>query len=287
MLRMPLPPDELPAGQVRLQVGDVSIVVDCALGGRAVSWCVGGHELLHGYGDDPVEHGMYPMAPWAGRVRDNSVLGPQGPQPLPVTYGAWALHGTVLDQHVDVTHVIHASDRAEVRTVVSTGSSWPWPGRIETSWLLEPRRLTTRLALVVERDRVPGVLGWHPWFRRRVGNADGMWAMNADAMLLRGDGALPSLLTEVPEAGPFDDAFRVPDGRATIQWPGVIALDIVSDGSWFVVFDERPEAICIEPQSGPPDGLADRPWHDVAYARPGDPLVLMTTWAMRDLPEGR
>ena len=74
---------------------------------------------------------------------------------------------------------------------------------------------------------------------------------------MRGDDHLPTgeVVPYDPGDGPFDDAFRVPDGRATVSWPGALAIDIASDSDWYVVFDELPSFVCVEPQSGPPDGL--------------------------------
>jgi galactose mutarotase-like enzyme len=118
-------------------------------------------------------------------------------------------------------------------------------------------------------------------------------------MLRRGEDGLPKELlpgvrsarsTPIEEEpgvgdGPYDDAFWVPSGRARIQWPGRLAIDVATEGSWFVVFDERPEAICLEPQSGPPDGLVDHPWFSVERLSAGVPRTWRTTWTMCDLRE--
>jgi aldose 1-epimerase len=42
-----------------------------------------------------------------------------------------------------------------------------------------------------------------------------------------------------------------------------------------VVYDEQPEAVCVEPQSGPPNGLNTAP----RLVTPIDPLEITTVWS--------
>lgn len=272
---------------ITLSVADTDLTLDPEHGGRAVSWRVRGHELLHHEGDDPVEHGMYPMAPWAGRIRGNRVDGPDGPHLLPETHAGWALHGTVLDRAVDVVRREDRPEHQEVVLETSHHPEWPWPLTVRVSWLLEPGRLTTDIELESPEDGAPYVVGWHPWFRREVAGVRGRWSLDAPRLLRRGDDALPVELTDEAGTGPFDDAFWVPSGRGAIQWPGWLAVDVATDGSWFVVYDQRPGGICLEPQSGPPDGLTDQPWHVAERLSADLPRSWRTTWTMRDLREGR
>jgi aldose 1-epimerase len=135
-------------------------------------------------------------------------------------------------------------------------------------------------------DPFPAVVGWHPWFHRRLGAGQPLrYELDATARLVRGADHLPT--GEVrefdPSDGPFDDAFMVPGGTARVWWPGALALDIASDAGWYVVFDELRNVACIEPQSGPPDGLRDGLGRSAAVAAPGLPHRLVTTWTMRDL----
>lgn len=272
---------------IDIAVHDVGLTIDPEHGARAVSWRIGGHELLHRQGDDPVEYGMYPMAPWAGRVRGNEVTGLGGPHPLPETYGGWALHGTLLSRPLDVVSRVDESQRQQVVLATSHHPEWPWPLTVRVSWTLEVGRLTTEIEVESSEDGAPCVVGWHPWFRREIEGHVGQWWLDEPRLLRRGDDALPVELADDAGAGPFDDAFWVPSGRATIRWPRWLAIDVATDGTWFVVYDERPEAICLEPQSGPPDGLADRPWHTVDRLAADLPRSWRTTWTMRDLREGR
>lgn len=274
-----------------LTAGSQRIVLDPRAGGRATSWQVRGMELLHVQGPHAVEHGMYAMAPWAGRLRGNAVVTDHGAVDLPVTYGAWALHGTVLDRPARVERVYQEGDRAEAVLVSDTHAEWPWPMTVRMRWVLEPERLTTRIEVEAPAEPFPVTVGWHPWFRRRLQDVgpdtDARVTMDAVAMLMRDDSGLPALSADVIPDGPFDDAFLVPSGRARIEWRGEVAIDIESEGRWFVLYDERDECVCLEPQSGPPDGLVGHPWHDVALAKPGAPVAQGVTWWVRDLREDR
>ena len=272
---------------LELTAGGQRIVLDVQAGGRAVSWQVHGHELLHSHGAHPVEYGMYAMAPWAGRVRGNAVATNRGQVSLPVTYEAWALHGTVLDRPAWVESTTDVGDRSEAVLVSDRHPQWPWPMTVRTQWVLEPDRLTTTIHVEALESAFPVTVGWHPWFRRRLRDVEARVRLEATGILVRDDEGLPvEIVPGIPD-GPFDDAFLVPSGRARIEWPGVVALDIQSDDRWFVLYDERDSCVCLEPQSGPPDGLVAHPWHEVEHVEPGVPYSRSVTWQVRDLQGDR
>lgn len=267
-----------PERSVRLVAGEHEVVVDLDAGARATSWTVAGLQVLGGAGESPVEYGMYPMAPWAGRLRDNAVTWAGARHELPITYEGWALHGTCLDQPARVV----AQDDSGLVVRFEDHPTWPWPAAVEVTWRVEPQALVTTIAVEARDEAFPAVVGWHPWFRRDLGRGEPVqWEIEATEQLVRGADHLPSAerIPYDPTAGPFDDAFVVPSGRARLRWPGAMAIDVMSEGTWFVVFDGRREAVCVEPQSGPPDGLDGT--HGVAA--PGAPLVLRTTWSVRPL----
>ncbi len=267
---------------LRLAVGDHALLIDPVRGARAVSWSYAGHELLARHGDDPVEYGMYPMAPWAGRVRGNVVDGPDGPVVLPLSYAEWALHGTALAAPMEVEE---ATD-TRLRASVPTPSWWPWPARVEVTWTIGAHEVTTELAVSSEVAGCPVVLGWHPWFHRQL-DAGGplTWGFDASAQAQRGADHLPTgAYVDVDlQAGPFDDAFVVPSRQAVMEWPEALRLDINSSADWFVVYDELPSFVCFEPQSGPPDGLRHDSVRPVETAGPGRPVRLTTQWRLTAL----
>ena len=65
----------------------------------------------------------------------------------------------------------------------------------------------------------------------------------------------------------------------TLTWPERLELKVASRAEWVVVYDEQAEAVCVEPQTGPPNGLNSRP-HLVTRIQP---LEISTTWTWRTL----
>lgn len=273
----------------QLSVGDVSLTIDLSLGARATRWTVGDLSLLTSNGDGPVEGGMYPMAPWAGRLRDNSIVVDGRTVVLPATRDNWALHGTVLASPVELTEFEQSEDHAVLSARAVDHAGWPWPTLVDVNWDLRPRELTTTITVTALDSAFPAVVGWHPWFARHLERGGPVrWDMDASAMAERGPDYLPTgaLVEFDHDAGPFDDAFVVPDGRATVTWPGALKVEIQADCQWYVVFDQLPVAVCVEPQTGPPNGLNQGLGLPIPMAEPGRPVALTTRWLMRDDPQG-
>ena len=104
---------------------------------------------------------------------------------------------------------------------------------------------------------MPVVIGWHPWFRRVLaeGTEPVSLAFRAGTMLVRGADGIPTGERVPPTAGPWDDAFTDLAADPVLEWPGQLRLSVASTCSWWVVYSMPEHAICVEPQSGPPDGL--------------------------------
>ena len=65
----------------------------------------------------------------------------------------------------------------------------------------------------------------------------------------------------------------VADGP-TINWPGALSLAIASTFDHWVIFTEPEHAMCVEPQSGPPNEF-----HlSLRVIGPGESLVGSMTW---------
>jgi galactose mutarotase-like enzyme len=274
---------------IRLQVDGHAVTIDPSAGARLSDWRIGDLDLLAHYSDAPVNWGMYPMAPWAGRLRDNTVVHPDATVTLPVSHDVWALHGTVLSAPGAVEQVQHGAHEAVARLSFDDHGDWPWPIRVVVEYRLTADVLTTVIEVQAERTS-PAVVGWHPWFRRRLARGEpARWSLAAQAKAERGPDALPTgaLVPYDPDSGPFDDAFLVPEGRASIAWPGALVIDIDWDGPWCVVFDELAPALCVEPQSGPPNGVNDGLGRPLTVAAPGRPHRMVTRWRLRsDAPPG-
>jgi len=252
----------------------VSLRIDETDGGRAVSWRVGERELLGSKSEHPIDYGMYPMAPWAGRIRGNEVTFAGQSHPLPVNFDPWAIHGLVLSEAFEV--IEQSVDRVVLQR--EFGPHWPVRGRLRCTWALDAEGLSTELHCSAFAGEFPAVVGWHPWFARVVDDVAAAWSTDCTELLLKGVDSLPTGERRAfdSQAGSFDDV--ITGGRhATIAWPSTLAIEIENSHPWFVVYDAPQRFICIEPQTGPADGLSDR-HASITYVTPDHPLVMSTRW---------
>lgn len=263
------------ADRVVLESGDARLTIDAAAGGRFASLIVAGHELLVTEGNGPIWWGCYPMAPFAGRIRDGRFRFRGRTYELPLTMPPHAIHGTVLDRPWNVTSV--TAERAELTT--DLGPDWPFRGRVVLAVALLPGGLEATLE-VQARDAMPVAVGWHPWFRRTIDGSEALLEFEANAMYARGPDGLPTGAVGPPTPRPWDDAFADVVRPPRLTWPGVLALDLRSTAPFWVVFDERDEAICVEPQTAPPDAfnLAAAVGVDPPMATPGRPASVAMAW---------
>jgi aldose 1-epimerase len=116
---------------------------------------------------------------------------------------------------------------------------------------------------------MPATLGWHPWFRRPV-----ELAFAARSMYERDADGMPSGQLVTPPPGPWDDCFTGVDLPPVLRFAGGPTVEISSDCDHWVVYTEPQHALCVEPQSGPPDGFTLAPY----VVEPGAPLVRHMTW---------
>jgi aldose 1-epimerase len=235
--------------------------------------------------DSPHGWGAFPMAPWAGRVRDGELTWRGRTHRLPTPKPPHALHGLVARVPWEVTR----QDRSSVTLRRDLGRDWPWPGHATIRYELTPTRLAVQLAVHADGEGedavMPAWCGLHPWFPRRLPGPDGQdvpvrVGLRARAMLVRDEAGIATEreVRVPPGAGnetPVDDCFVDVDWPVTLTWPGVLRLDVRADSRYAVVFTEREAAVAAEPQTGPPDATALGEEHVV---RPGHPHRLTTTW---------
>lgn len=254
-----------------LRAGDAAVTIDHDQGGRLSSFVVGDHELLVSVGTgllDPTGWGCFPMAPWAGRIRKGRFSWGGTTVELPINMPPHAIHGTA--------HLERWTNDGPGALSCRLGPNWPWPGTVRQLVELSPDALSLTLRVESDRDPMPVSAGWHPWFLRRVGGVAVEIDLPAERMWRRdGDGIPDGSLVE-PPPGPWDDCFTALTGPVTLRWPGVLSLVVDSDCDHVVVFDEQAHAVCVEPQTAPPD--AHNSGRDLRTVTPGDPLVLTATW---------
>ena len=238
------------ADRVVLTRDEATLTVDPSAGGRIASLVLRGREVLVTDGASPLWWGCYPMVPFAGRIRDGRFLFRGRAYQVPLTMPPNAIHGTVFDRAWQVT--FRGEDRVELESEL--GPDWPFRGRVTQAIVLVPGGLEATLT-VEATDAMPVVLGWHPWFRREVDGIAAELDFEARAMYARDSSGLPTGATIPPTPRPWDDAFTDIVIPPRLTWPGVLRLDLRSTAPFWVVFDERDDAICVEPQTAPPDAF--------------------------------
>lgn len=259
--------------QLRLAAGDAEVTIDPGNGCRIAGLKVRGIELLR----QGAKYGAFPMVPWCGRIDHGRFRNGGELHQMPVNSAPHAIHGTGRD----VAWRMYRADATSAAFTYDLAEPWPYPGRVTQTAELTENSLTLGLGVEATSDSFPAQAGWHPWFLRNLGTGgDAEIDFKAEWQEQRGDDHLPTGQRIAPLPGPWDDCFGMPDGvHVTLTWPGVLELQITSRAEWVVVFDEQEEAVCVEPQSGPPNGLNTLP----RLVTPIDPLEISTTWTWRSL----
>ncbi|RJO78318.1 aldose 1-epimerase [Nocardia panacis] len=254
-----------------LRAGDAELTVDPANGGRLTSLRVRDHELLR----QGERFGCFPMVPWCGRIALGRFEFDGRAYQMPINSPPHAIHGTGRNT---AWTTLETTDRTAAFGYDLT-DPWPFRGRVTQSVALAPDSLTLTMRVDSAAESFPAQAGWHPWFNRELAGGDPVridftpgWQEE------RGPDHLPTGARVAPGPGPWDDCFGMPGGvEVVLTWPGTLALRISSPTEWVVVYDEQEAAVCVEPESGPPNGLNTLP----RMVAPSDPLEITTTWSWR------
>ncbi|MER5477334.1 aldose 1-epimerase [Streptomyces sp. NPDC002734] len=261
-----------------LTAGDAEATVSPRNGGRITSLRVGGVELLR----QGERYGCFPMAPWCGRIRDGRFLDGGTTQQMPLNAPPHAIHGTARD------HAWRTARKETDEAVITLDLTdpWPYPARLTQVVALTEESLTLTLAIETYASSFPAQLGWHPWFNRTLkgplgGGEGARLEFSAAWQEERGEDHLPTgRRLEKPLPGPWDDCFGMPEGvDVAVVWPERLELRVTSPEKWVVLYDEQDAALCVEPQTGPPNGLNTAP----RLVTPLEPLEATTTWSWRRL----
>ena len=267
---------------VVLRVGPAEAVLDPGAGGRIAAIRVDGMDLLVMQGYGPLAWGAYPMVPWAGRLRDGLLRWDGAVHALPThLLPPHAIHGTLVEATWetglptgDTTAVLEAP----------LGSPWPFGGRAVHRVALVAESLTATLEVHADERPFPAIVGWHPWFPRTLRRPSGAAGspvevdLRASGMLLRGDDGLPTGQVVPVPPGPWDDCFVGVTSPPVVRWPGAFEIALESDAAYWVVYTEHSAGVCVEPQTGPPDGLNTGHF---TLVEPGRPLVASMTLRWR------
>lgn len=251
-----------------MTVGDAELTVDPAHGCRISSLRIGDTELLR----QGEKYGCFPMVPWCGRTESGQFRSGGILHSLPLNAPPHAIHGTGRDTSWKVAR----EGEAEAAFYYDLAEPWPYPGRVTQTFELTEDSLTLRMGVEAHVDSFPAQAGWHPWFLRTIGGQDVRIDFDAAWQEERGENHLPTGRRIDPLPGPWDDCFGMPDGvDVKLTWPEQLELTVKSRDEWVVVYDEQDEAVCVEPQSGPPNGLNTTP----RLVTPIEPLEIATTWS--------
>ena len=239
---------------MELDAGDAEVTVDPDRGGRVASLRVAGQELLVAEPEvgDPKLWGCYPMVPWAGRVR----------------HGRFAFRGTNHELPLDAPpHAIHGVGYRTPWKETGPGSLrldldglWPFGGTVTQDVGLTPTSLTLTMTITAVEQAMPVVMGWHPCFRRGLDSGEpAQLAVPATSMWERDPSGIPTGRQVPVPAGPWDDAFTGLRDDPRITWPGAIEVTLRSSCDVWVVYDQDPRLVCVEPQTGAPDAFNREP----------------------------
>ena len=233
---------------LQLQTEDANAVIDPGNGGRLASLTIGGDEILVGMHDDPLQWGCYPMVPFAGRIRQGILDFDGVRHQLPPNLGHHAIHGYGF---------VSAWEPVDGDTIEwEFAEPWPFRGRARQRFVLRPGSL--RIEMTVDADdRQPITIGWHPWFLRHVGGVDAVLGFAAAAMYELDDEIPTGRLIE-PSPRPWDNCFTGLTAGPRLEW-GALAGALRSSAGYWVVYDEPAHALCVEPQSGPPNEVNSGP----------------------------
>ena len=264
-------PDDEP-DVLRLSAPGVEVTIDLAIGGRVASLVVDGRELLKTTGDGPIAWGSFPMAPYAGRIRDAALRFGGRRRRLPVTMPPHSIHGTVLERRW------HVVDGETITTEL--GPDWPFGGGVVQRFELTEDHLSFRMELHAD-EPMPASIGWHPYFVRRLPDVEAELELDfeAGAMYVRDAAGIATSRLIPPPPGPWDDCFTDMRRPPILRWPRFLELTIESDCPDWVIYTIPDDALCVEPQTAPPDALNTDP----TVVQPGRPLVAEMTWRWRSL----
>ena len=223
--------------------GAAKATVDVDAGGRLASLIVHDVELLVAPEDNPLLWGSYPMVPFAGRIRNGEFTFDGETYSLPKNLGDHAIHGygftSPWRQVADHTITLDFS------------KPWPFTGRVTQSFSIDDDRLTTTMTATAE-VRQPMMLGWHPWFNKSTSLGPAILDFQPASMFERAAEPLPTGALVEPKPRPWDDCFTDIGSTPSISW-GDLRISLESNADHWVVFDELEHAICVEPQTGPPN----------------------------------
>lgn len=253
-----------------------SFAFDPKNGGRLESLTINGLETIYNNPNESATGwGAYPMLPYAGRVNEGRFSFEGTDYQLEINQNQHAMHGigfTSEWQQVEDGHIELELDER-----------WPLGGRAtHRGTLLGDDRegsLELTLSVTATHSAMPVMVGWHPWFNRKltdhgqsaqvnIKNFEHVEMYEVDSEMIP-TGATVS----PPPPGPWDHPFRLVEQPIQLSWGSELRLMLESTCDHWVIYDHPDHALCIEPQSGPPDIFNNARFDvDSTVLQPGEQL---------------
>lgn len=238
-------------------------------GGRLAALQIDGLDILVPADERPTRWGSFPMIPWCGRLDHGRFEFEGAAYDFPLTSPPHANHGRT---HLQAWHQV--SD-TEIRTDLV--DPWPFGGYAIQRFSMTDTSLMVTAEVHNETRSMPAMAGWHPWFRRQLDRGEpAKLSFDADAIYETDAFDIPKgSLVAIPPA-PWNACFTGVRNGPSITWPGAIHIELTSTFSDWVIFTEPDHALCVEPQSGPPNQVNSAP----LIVAPGRSLVgsMIITW---------
>lgn len=197
--------------------------------------------------EDPMSWGWFAMVPWAGRIKDGKIRDKAG-----IAYQ--------LPTHWDPPHAehgygFHSEWRMSGENLFELDLPEPYaPGIVRQRFELKENRLIWSLEYIPNGCTLPAWVGFHPWLPRSIDDLPNIELnFKAEQMLIRGVDYIPTGEFTSVHPGNWDDAFTGLKDYPVITWGERARMRIESEVPWWVVYNEDPLGICVEPQTAPPD----------------------------------
>jgi aldose 1-epimerase len=194
---------------------------------------------------------------------------------LPINSAPHAIHGLV---HDAVWQVVNTSPSSATLRV-EFDQRWPFAGWVEHHISVNSTSVNLQLTVhAYNHDHndnhndtklsMPAQVGWHPWFVRPT-----LLEAEFKTMYVRdSDGIAHTKCVHQQHDlmhGQLDDCFTDAVTAPVLKFENGPTVRLESDCSHWVVYNEPSHAICVEPQSGPPNGLNSEP----LVVSPSQPLT--------------
>jgi len=227
--------------------GEIFLAIDVDQGARISSLRFREIECVLPFRGETLTWGWYAMAPWAGRIRNGKISDRAGTEfQLPTNLAA--------------PHAIHGFTLTNSWQEIGAGRfaiDFPAPyhgARLEQRFELLDNALRWSLEYEAGELEIPAWLGFHPWFPRELDRGGAVEIdFHPGKMLERGPDQIPTGKLIAPTLGPWDDAFTEIRGVPRVFWEDALSIEVESDAPYWVVYNQDPDGVCVEPQSAPPD----------------------------------